>query len=134
MGSGADGAEGVGGDGPMRGGEQMDRGSGTVLVWGVALVVLTMLVAVLVLLQSGVAAGRAATAADLAALAGADAARGLRSGDPCAVAGEVAARNGASVTGCTVETGEQTLQVETAVPVPLLPWTAAGRARAGPPP
>jgi len=115
-------------------GGETEQGAGTVLVLGSGLLLLILCAAVLLLLQSAVGASRAATAADLAALAAADTVRELRSGEPCAVAAEVAARNGAVLASCTVDTGERTVQVETRVPVPLLPQPATGHARAGPPP
>lgn len=111
-----------------------DQGSGTVLVLGAGLVVLILSVAVLLMLQAGVAANRAATAADLSALAAADTLRGLRTGDPCTVAAEVATRNGAELASCTPESADQSVQVATEVAVPLLPLPATGQARAGPPP
>ncbi|MCC3268410.1 hypothetical protein MUG94_14920 [Arthrobacter gengyunqii] len=111
-----------------------ERGAGTVLMLGAGLLLLVLCGAVLLLLQTTVAATRAATAADLAALAAADAVRELRPGDPCSAAGEVAARNRAVLTGCTVDAGDQSVQVETEVRVPLLMSSATGQARAGPPP
>ena len=110
-----------------------ERGSGTVLVLGTGVLLLVLFGAVLLLLQSTVAANRAATAADLSALAAADTVRGLREGDACAVAGEVADRNGAALTGCAVNPGDHTVQVNTQVAAGLVPWPATGRARAGPP-
>lgn len=73
---------------------------------------------------------RAATAADLAALAGADA---VAVGDPapCAVAEAVAARNSAELISCTRQ-GDDVL-VETGVDAAPLP-PATARARAGPAP
>ncbi|WAP52359.1 hypothetical protein OL239_03505 [Arthrobacter sp. ATA002] len=112
----------------------MERGSGTVLVLGIGVLLLILFGAVLLLLQSAVAANRAATAADLAALAAADTVRGLREGEPCAVAGEAAGRNGAALTGCAVNAGDLSVQVSTEVAVRLMPWPATGQARAGPPP
>ncbi|MET4059809.1 secretion/DNA translocation related TadE-like protein [Arthrobacter sp. UYP6] len=117
-----------------RRGRTSERGAGTVLVLGCGLLLLILCAAVLMLLQTAVAAGRAATAADLAALAAADTVRALRIGDPCWVAGEVAGRNGAVLAACTVDAGKGTVQVETEVPVPLLNQPATGHARAGPPP
>ena len=111
-----------------------EQGAGTVLLLGTGLLLLILCGAVLVLLQAAVAASSAATAADLAALAAADTVRDLRSGDPCTVAGEVAGRNGASLAGCSVNTRDRSVQVDTEVPVPLLPHHATGHARAGPPP
>lgn len=101
---------------------------------GAVLLLLILCGAVLLLLQTTVAASRAATAADLAALAAADTVRELRTGDPCSVAGEVAVRNGAALTACLVSAGDRSVQVETEVSVPLLPFPATGLARAGPPP
>ena len=115
-------------------GGKTEQGAGTVLVLGAGLLLLILCAAVLLLLQTAVAAGRAATAADLAALAATDTVRGLRSGDPCQVAGEVAGRNGAVLAGCWVDIGERSVQVETQMPVPMLPQPATGHARAGPPP
>ena len=63
-----------------------ERGSGTILAAGLALVVMAAMAVVLLLAQSAVLASRAAAAADLAALAGADALRGVTQGEPCAVA------------------------------------------------
>lgn len=58
--------------------EPNDRGAGTVAALGICLVLLGSSMVALVLVQASVAAVRAATAADLAALAGADALRGLQ--------------------------------------------------------
>ncbi|KRF08231.1 hypothetical protein ASH00_00385 [Arthrobacter sp. Soil782] len=111
-----------------------ETGSGTVLMTGVALAALLLLSVVVLFAQASVAASRAATAADLSALAGADAARGLRDGSPCAVAAEVASLQGARLTGCVIE-GESghIVRISTEVDsIPALP-PASGRARAGPP-
>ena len=118
-----------------------ETGAGTALICGFALVVLTLITAVILLAQVGTAAARAATAADLAALAAADASRGLTAGDPCTVAMETAAAHGASVQVCAREgPGGTIVEVRTSFTVkvviagyPLLP-DAMGRARAGPPP
>jgi len=74
-----------------------ERGSGTVLAAGLAMVVIMAMALMLLLAQSAVMASRAAAAADLAALAAADALRGITSGDPCTVAAEVAARHAATL-------------------------------------
>ncbi|MGZ4661847.1 MAG: Rv3654c family TadE-like protein [Arthrobacter sp.] len=110
-----------------------ERGSGTVLAAGLALVVITAMAVMLLLAQAAVLAGRAATAADLAALAGADALRGITTGDPCAVAVEVAARHSATVLSCSAGPG-QTIEVRTELGERALLGAATGRARAGPPP
>ncbi|MCU1516367.1 MAG: hypothetical protein JWQ75_1088 [Pseudarthrobacter sp.] len=110
-----------------------ERGSGTVLAAGLALVVITAMALTLLLAQSAVMAGRAAAAADLAALAAADALRGLTSGDPCAVASDVASRQAARVTSCTTGPG-QTVEVRTELIAGTMLGTATGRSKAGPPP
>ncbi|WP_318241864.1 Rv3654c family TadE-like protein [Arthrobacter pullicola] len=111
-----------------------DEGSGTVLSLGLCLAVITLLLALLVLAQATVGAARAGAAADLAALAGADAVRALRAGDPCTVAAEVVARNGAELISCAPDTGTRSITVEVASSAGrLLPWPSSARARAGPP-
>ncbi|WP_159707079.1 Rv3654c family TadE-like protein [Arthrobacter sp. 18067] len=110
-----------------------ERGAGTVLALTLGAVVMALLVGVLLLAQAGVLASRAASAADLAALAAADAARGLTSGDPCAVASDVAGRHDATLTSCTVVGGD-VVEVATALAHPFDWGGATGRARAGPPP
>ncbi|MCP3426983.1 hypothetical protein NBM05_13430 [Rothia sp. AR01] len=81
---------------------------------------------------------RAATAADLAALAAADAARGLRDGIPCEEAERTAASNGARMTDCAAAPGivggmDVRVSVGLAPAVGFL-GPARGLARAGPPP
>lgn len=110
-----------------------ERGSGTVLAAGLALVVIMALVLMLLLAQSAVMASRAAAAADLAALAGADALRGLTSGDACVVAAEVAARHNAALVSCSEGAG-QTVEVRTELIARTMLGAASGHARAGPPP
>lgn len=110
-----------------------ERGSGTVLAAGLALVVIMATALVLLLAQSAVMASRAAAAADLAALAAADALRGLTDGEPCAVAAEVAGRHAARVVSCSAGAG-QTIEVRTELLARTTLGTAAGHARAGPPP
>ena len=86
------------------------------------------------------AGAKAGTAADLAALAAADAARLLLPGDPCAVATATAAANDAHLAGCSRQgpSGEiVTVGVQVAVsPVGWLPLLTRAHsvARAGPPP
>jgi secretion/DNA translocation related TadE-like protein len=87
----------------------------------------------LLLAQSAVMASRAAAAADLAALAGADALRGITDGEPCRVAAEVAALHASSVLSCSEGEG-QTLEVRTELTERTILGTATGHARAGPPP
>ena len=109
-----------------------EGGAGTVLGAGLALAMLLLMTLVLGLGQAAVAAARGATAADLSALAAADAHRGLAPGDACRVAAETALRNGAQLLECALHPD---LSVQVAVAVrTTLPWAAQGRARAGPPP
>jgi secretion/DNA translocation related TadE-like protein len=110
-----------------------ERGSGTILSLGLVAVLGVLLASLLLLAQAGVMASRAATAADLSALAAADAARGLTSGRPCSVAATVAAEHGARVTDCGT-TGGGIVEVGTELLQPFLFGPATGRARAGPPP
>lgn len=122
----------VGGRDPSAGSE---RGAGTVLMAGLAMLALLLIAFAVLLLQSASAASKAATAADLAALAAADAARGLAAGDPCTVAGEVAGRHGAAVRECSIgESGPGTALIRVSVGVSRLLPDAVGAARAGPPP
>ncbi|MBT2585470.1 Rv3654c family TadE-like protein [Arthrobacter sp. ISL-95] len=112
---------------------QHERGAGTVLGLALGGVVMALLLGLLLLAQAGVTASRAASAADLAALAAADAARGLTSGEPCAVAADVASKHNAKITFCTVAGGD-VVEVGTELAHPFQWGVAAGRARAGPPP
>jgi secretion/DNA translocation related TadE-like protein len=106
-----------------------------VLALAVVFVLLALMSAVLLVVQAAVGAERAATSADLAALAGADAARGLVSGQPCEVALAVVVRHQAALVSCTINgTDRDIVEIATSVELPG-PWgTATGRARAGPPP
>jgi secretion/DNA translocation related TadE-like protein len=87
----------------------------------------------LLLAQSAVLASRAAAAADLAALAAADALRGVTDGEPCGLAAEVAARHAATLVSCSEGAG-QTVDVKTELIERTMLGAASGRARAGPPP
>lgn len=88
-----------------------------------------VLVAALALLGQGVVAqARAATAADLSALAAADA-LAVGGDDPCAVAAEVATANGARLVACSV-VGQDVVLTSSVVAGPLPP--AQATARAGP--
>lgn len=110
-----------------------ERGSGTILALGLAVVVVLATAMVLLLAQSAVLASRAASAADLAALAAADAHRGLTSGDPCTVAAEVAARHAAELISC-LPGPDLSVEVRTEMNQRTLAGPATGHARAGPPP
>lgn len=116
----------------------LQRGSATVLVAALGLAAILMISALALLSQAAFSFQRAATAADLAALAAADAARGLSAGEPCQVAAEVATRQRATLVSCAV-LGPMldTVQVSTSVqlPVPLSSFfeRTTAQARAGPP-
>ncbi|WP_321164359.1 Rv3654c family TadE-like protein [Arthrobacter sp. Edens01] len=119
---------------PPGDGDGKDSGSGTVIALGTVLGAIVLFLGVLLLVQATIGAARAAAAADLAALAGADTIRGLRSGDPCGVAAEVAARNAAELSACVPDPGARTVVVWVeASAASLLPWRATAQARAGPP-
>ncbi|MHA7303830.1 Rv3654c family TadE-like protein [Arthrobacter sp. TMN-49] len=109
-----------------------EEGAGTVLAAALALALLLLTAMVMWLGQAAVAAGQAATAADLAALAAADAYRGLSTGVPCQVAADVSAHHGATLVECRL-VGAGSVQVNVAIQTSM-PWSAYGRARAGPPP
>ena len=114
--------------------ERPEEGSGTVLALTIiaALLVVTVVIAGLIGVVS--ANRRASAAADLSALAAADAYRGLTEGDPCAVAADLAERHGAHLESCTFpdrpETVEVTVAVLVAGPMGVL-GPARVRARAG---
>ena len=114
--------------------EYSEEGSGTVLALTIiaALLVVTVVIAGLIGVVS--ANRRASAAADLSALAAADAYRGLTEGDPCAVAADLAERHGAHLESCTFPDRPETVEVTVAVPVagPLgMLGPARVRARAG---
>nr|WP_269997157.1 Rv3654c family TadE-like protein [Arthrobacter sp. B2a2-09] len=110
-----------------------EHGSGTILAVALGLVVMICMAAAFTLAQAMAMAHRAASAADLAALAGADAARGLTTGNPCVVASETAARHGALLSACTVG-GGGIVEIRTELVRGAAFGTATGRSRAGPPP
>ena len=118
--------------------EDRDEGSGTVHGLTLAAVLCTLMIALLLVAQAGIATHRAAKAADLAALAAADVARGLSPGIPCETAQAVARENGADAVECEVVAPENTTVDVTAtidLPPPLTSLgPARGVSRAGPPP
>lgn len=114
--------------------QRPEEGSGTVLALTIiaALLVVTVVIAGLIGVVS--ANRRASAAADLSALAAADAYRGLTEGDPCAVAADLAERHGAQLESCTFPDRPETVEVTVTVPVagPLgMLGPARVRARAG---
>ncbi|MEV4900349.1 Rv3654c family TadE-like protein [Citricoccus sp. NPDC055426] len=108
-----------------------ESGAGSITVLLTVFLTLVLLGATAALGTSVTAAARAAGAADLAALAAADAARGLVAADPCTLAAQTARRHGAELTACTAE-GDGTARVQARY-TSALPWPAHGQARAGPP-
>ena len=114
--------------------QRPEEGGGTVLALTIiaALLVVTVVIAGLIGVVS--ANRRASAAADLSALAAADAYRGLTEGDPCAVAADLAERHGARLESCTFPDRPETVEVTVAVPVagPMrMLGPAKVRARAG---
>lgn len=106
-----------------------DGGSGT--IWMLTLCALLWFTAFAVVMAAGARADRqrAATAADLTALAGArTAAEGAE--HSCGTARETAEANGAHLAACTV-TG-LTVEVQVSLPSQVLPRQVTARARAGP--
>src|SRR4051794_36384816 len=107
-----------------------DAGSATILVLGLAAVVWVAGLAVLMLAQVANARSRAATAADLAALAGA---AHVITGDPCGAARTVAIAQAAELGSCRVD--GWIVQVTARMPLRgalrIFP-PAQARARAGP--
>ena len=121
-------------DRPGAGGPE--DGAGTVLALGLVLVLATLVIGCAAVGAAVAARHRAATAADLSALAAADRSLGRAGGAPCAAAGSVAGANGADLTACAVE-DDGSVSVAVSVGLPR-PWhglgTATARARAGRPP
>jgi len=109
------------------------RDDGVATVVGVALVALLVLVGLAAATAGGavLAHRRAEAAADLAALAAAQAIQGQ--GDPCRVAQRVSQANGAQLRACTID--GWTADVEVAVTGPRLiglDLSLPARSRAGP--
>ena len=114
--------------------ERPEEGSGTVLALTIIAALLVVTVVIAGLIGVVFANRRASAAADLSALAAADAYRGLTEGDPCAVAADLAERHGARLESCTFPDRPETVEVTVAVPVagPMgLLGPARVRARAG---
>ncbi|WP_369069647.1 Rv3654c family TadE-like protein [Kineococcus terrestris] len=130
---------------PARGTGGPDRGSGTVLVLALGCVALTALLLVLALGGAVVARHRAASAADLAALAAADVLLGRAGGEPCERAARVVTAHGAAapdaaapVLVACAPAADGSVLVRVAVPVSgplgaLGPARAAARAGAADP-
>lgn len=113
-----------------------ERGSGTVLAVAAVLVLLAATVGALAVVGAVLAAHRASSAADLAALAAAEElVRGEPAGQACAVGAAVAARNGGTMFGCRAG-ADLTVELDARVPVRWAVLATVGpataRARAGP--
>ncbi|GAA5228058.1 Rv3654c family TadE-like protein [Paeniglutamicibacter antarcticus] len=125
---------------PGSGAAHTQRGSGTVLMLAVVCVAALGLLVVLMFTAVAQAGAKAGTAADLAALAAADAARLLFPGDPCVVAAATSVANDATLAGCSRQgPGGEIVMVRVEVPVAPVGWLptlarAHSVAKAGPPP
>ena len=116
-----------------------ERGSATVLVMAALGVVVVLSVAGLALGSAVVATHKARAAADLAALAAAQALQqGVAPSAACAAAASLASRNGARLAVCTVVEGGSVACRTMVRPSFVLPGTrlstTTARARAGPSP
>lgn len=90
----------------------------TNIVIGLCAVILSLVTAIGALSQAFAAHSTAQAAADLAALAAADAVRGTAPGDPCEIGKEVSRRNGATMRDCRASASEQSAFVEVSVDIP----------------
>lgn len=116
--------------------EKSEEGSGTVLAVGIVAALLILAVVIVGFAGVSVANRRAAQAADLSALAAADALRGITPGDPCEVAAHVAHDNNAKLLGCALADRPETvdIRVSSAVHGPFaFLGDAHGTSRAGAP-
>lgn len=102
-----------------------EDGSATVSMAMTVAVALLLVGVILLWLHGVIRLAQAQRAADLAALAAADAHRGLTALPPCAIAGQVAERNGAELERC--ELGAAAAKVTVRV------WLLRAQARAGDP-
>jgi secretion/DNA translocation related TadE-like protein len=119
---------------PVRAATDRERGAATVLLLAVVVVALVLATGAVALARAAHARGTAQAAADLAAIAAAEAAQRPVGGDPCGVAVEVATANGATTATCTLEPGGFVSVTTSVVVVPLAGWrtTATAGSRAGP--
>ncbi|WP_456788900.1 Rv3654c family TadE-like protein [Cellulomonas sp. P5_C5] len=106
-----------------------EQGSGTVLLLALVAVALVVAAMLGLLASAQLARGRAQTAADLGALAGAAQLLVGRPGDACATVATVVRSNGARLTSCSDE-GAGVVRVR--VVVPGAAGSASASARAGP--
>ena len=116
--------------------ENPEEGSGTVLAVGIIAALLVLATVIIGFAGVSMANRRAAQAADLAALAAADALRGITPGDPCDIAAQVARDNNANLVGCALADRPETvdIRVNSAVHGPFaFLGDAQGTSRAGAP-
>jgi secretion/DNA translocation related TadE-like protein len=116
-----------------------DDGAGTILMLGIAAVICSMALAVALLGTALTARGRAQTAADLGALAAAQALiDGFEQAAACQAAATIITANRAIMTSCVSDTST-TIKIETEAELPgpgrsgLGQLRAHAQARAGPP-
>lgn len=110
---------------------QRERGSATVLAVGVIAVLILVLGGALTVARVVRAAGQAAAAADMAALAGARVLQTNSSSEACSEAARSVSGNGAVLVSCVTQGQSLAVQVSVATGVPGA-GLAVGRARAGP--
>ena len=110
-------------------GQRGEQGSGTVLLLALVAVALVVAGMLGLLASAQLARGRAQTAADLGALAGASGLLSGQPGDPCATVAEVVRRNRGTLSSCTDEGGGV---VTVRVVVAAATGSATASARAGP--
>lgn len=96
-----------------------ERGSGTLLVAGISLAMVTTALAATIVAAWFSTAHATQSAADLVALAGAGAL--TEGGDACRAAGEAALRNGTSIVECEAFGSGSHVVVEVSVEQPLRP-------------
>ncbi|GAA4284633.1 hypothetical protein GCM10022261_21640 [Brevibacterium daeguense] len=110
-----------------------DRGSSTVVSVAVGAAALGLTVGLGLGAQAFLAHARVDSAADLAALAAADAARGITPGEPCAVAQETAEHGGAEITECIARPDLGTAKVVAEIDLPSPLGSVSATAVAGTP-
>lgn len=104
---------------------EAERGSASVSMAMIVAVALLLVVVVSFWIHGVIRLAQAQRAADLAALAAADAHRGLTSFSPCSIAAQVAELNKAKLESCMLHTASTTVAVRV--------WWLRGEARAGDP-
>jgi secretion/DNA translocation related TadE-like protein len=110
-----------------------DRGSSTVVSVAVGAAALGLTAGLGLGAQAFLAHARVDSAADLAALAAADAARGITPGEPCAIAKETVEHGGAEITECIARPDLGTAKVAAEIDLPPPLGTVSATAVAGMP-